>query len=200
MSPLSGNSDARERQLANLRNAPAAPAGNQRHRTHGGYARIAGEQMEAKAREVFEALAGDAPLRDTGGGLPAADTLAVRMLAECLVRLDRVAADVRDHGWKDERTGDQRPVIELETRLRAEALTWARELGMTPAARVRLGLDLAQISPTAAVSERDHEFASDPGVQAAARELVRRAAHVRAQRNQQPAQKVKIPNQGDQDE
>jgi phage terminase small subunit len=145
VSPLNGRTaEARERQLANLRNAPAAPPGNQRRLTHGGYAVVAAEQMEAKAREVFEALAADAPLRDAGGDLPAADTLAVRLLAEVLVRLDRVAADVRDHGWKDAKTGEPRPVLELEGRLRSEALTLARELGMTPASRAKLGLDLVR--------------------------------------------------------
>jgi len=200
VSPLSGDEKARDRQLANLRRGGPVQPGNSHRVTHGGYARVAIEQMEAKAREVFEALAGDAPLRDSDGELPAADTLAVRMLAECLVRLDRVAADVRDHGWRDERTGDPRPVIELENRLRAEALTWARELGMTPAARVRLGLDLAQIPPTSALSEIDQEFATDPGVQAATRELVRRAAQVRAQRDQQSAPALETSNEGDQDE
>jgi hypothetical protein len=64
MSPLSRNPRARDRQLANLApRPPAPPPGNQRRRTHGGYATIARERLDAKAREVFEAISEDAPLR-----------------------------------------------------------------------------------------------------------------------------------------
>jgi hypothetical protein len=143
---LSPDERARSRQLANLRRGGPVQPGNSNRRLHGGYAIVAVEQMEAKAREVYEALAADAPLRGPDGNLPAADALPVRLLAEVLVRLDRVAADVRDHGWKDAKTGQPRSVLELEGRLRGEALTLARELGMTPASRAKLGLDLVRAS------------------------------------------------------
>ena len=100
--------------------------------------------MEAKVAEVFAALAEDAPVRGDDGELPAADAVAVRLLAECTCRLDDVAANVRDFGVFDQRTGDVRPVVELERRLRLEARDHAEALGMTPAARARLGLDLAR--------------------------------------------------------
>lgn len=155
--PLSRDPAKRERQLANLRPAPPAPGGNQRSRTHGGYAAVAREQLDVKAREVFEALAADAPLRGADGGLPAADALPVRLLAECLCRLEAVGADLRDHGWRDRATGEPRPVVELERRLRAEALDYAEALGMTPRSRARLGLDLQRGFDLAAALAADAE-------------------------------------------
>jgi hypothetical protein len=143
--PLSKRQAARDRQLANLaRGDNPAPAGNRRAVTHGGYARIAAERLDAKAREVFEALSLDAPLRARGGELPAADSVAVRLLADALCRLEDVAADIRDHGWRDRTSGEQRPVVDLEQRLRREALDYCEALGMTPRSRGRLGLDLAR--------------------------------------------------------
>src|SRR3954463_6928704 len=78
--PLSRDRSARERQLDNLRRAPSAPLGNRRAVQHGGYARVALEQLDAKAVEVFDALAADAPLRGPRGELPAADSVPVRLL------------------------------------------------------------------------------------------------------------------------
>jgi len=46
-------------------------------------------------------------------------------------------------GWQDDR-GSPRPVLDLELRLRSQALNLAVELGMTPRARAALGLDLAR--------------------------------------------------------
>lgn len=46
----------------------------------------------------------------------------MRLLAEALCRLEDVAGDIRDHGWRDRKRGDPRPVVELERRLRQEAL------------------------------------------------------------------------------
>ena len=89
----------RERSLANLkRGGTVAPAGNQRARTHGAYALVAEAELEEKAREVYHALAADAPVRASDGGLPAHDSLAVRMLAEVLVRRERVRVEELRHG------------------------------------------------------------------------------------------------------
>jgi hypothetical protein len=77
--------------------------------THGGYAAVVRERLDVKVREVYEALAADAPLRDPDGELPRADAVVVSLFAECLCRLEDVRADVRDHGWKDRGTGDPDP-------------------------------------------------------------------------------------------
>ena len=139
--PLSDRPEARARQLANLRTGPPAAKGNRLAVKHGGYAAIAADRLDAKACEVFDALAADAPLREAGE-LPAADSALVRLAADCLCRLEDVAANVRDFGVFDQRTGDVRPAVELEGRLRREAADYLDALGMTPRSRAKLGLDV----------------------------------------------------------
>ena len=145
MSPTSRDPAKRAKQLANLRPAPPAPAGNALARRHGGYAVIVHERLEAKALEVFDALAADAPLRGPTGDLPAPDVAQVRLLAEALCRLDTVSADVSAFGLLEQRgkrRGQVRPAAELEGRLRREVADHLDALGMTPKSRARLGLDL----------------------------------------------------------
>lgn len=146
----------RARQRSNLRQGPAAPKGNQLARSHGGYAVVTARERDEKAREVFAALSADAPLRGPDGGLPAADTAVVSLFSRCLVQLERVEQDMADHGWRDRKTGEPRPVVDLARRLRAEALDYAESLGMTPRSRARLGLDLQRSFDLAAFwSEQD---------------------------------------------
>jgi phage terminase small subunit len=154
--PLSRDPDKRSKQLANLRpGAGAGPPGNRRALAHGGYAAVSPLERDRKAQEIFETLAADAPMRDGAGGLPAADTAVVSLFARCLVQLERVEADMADHGWKDRESGDPRPVVELARRLRGEALDYAEALGMTPRSRAKLGLDLTR-TLTAGEALDDH--------------------------------------------
>jgi hypothetical protein len=147
MSPLSADPDRRRRQLANLRNAPRAPLGNQRALRHGAYASITERELDAKTRAIFDALSADAPVRELDGGLPRYDTFAVRLLAENRVRRDRVSAEELRHGIED-KDGGVRSICEFGLRLDHQALELARELGMTPASRAKLGLDLARTTET----------------------------------------------------
>ena len=142
---LSDRPAARERQLANLRQAPAAPAGNRRALRHGGYAEVARGRLEERTRQVFDELAVDAPLRDELGELPAADHLIVSLLAQALIRLEDVTAYLTVHGLLDAK-GKVRPAAELEGRLRREAADYARELGLSPRARASLGLELTRMA------------------------------------------------------
>lgn len=128
--------------LANLRTAPPAPEGNARAVAHGGYAAVAHARLDAKVREVFDALAAEAPLRAADGGLPREDAPMVRLLAECVCRLEDVSANVREFGLRDQNTKEIRPAVEVESRLRREAADYLDALGMTPRSRARLGLDL----------------------------------------------------------
>lgn len=144
MGGLSQDPRRRERQLANLkRGAQPAPNGNRFRVSHGAYAKVVRERGDAKVREIFDALAEDAPLRAADGELPAADGVAVRLLAECLCRLDSVSAYLTDHGLLNE-DGQLRPAIEVERRLRLEAADHADSLGLSPRSRARLGFDLAR--------------------------------------------------------
>lgn len=142
--PLSGDPDARARQLANLRpGARTAPPGNRRALSHGGYAAVTRDRLDTKVREVYDALAADAPLRDLDGGLPPADAVAIRMLAEALCRLESVAEYLNRRGWETD-DGEPRPAVEVERRLRVEVADHLDALGMTPRSRAKLGLDLSR--------------------------------------------------------
>lgn len=142
---LSKRPAARARQLANLTPRPPAPeSGNQRARTHGGYATVARDRLEAKVLEVFDAVASDAPLRDADGELPRHDHAQVALLAECLCRLEDVSANLRDYGLFDQKTGAARPALEVERLLRREAADHLDAMGMSPRSRARLGLDVAR--------------------------------------------------------
>lgn len=143
--PLSEHQSARARQLANLKNAPAAPLDNRRRVSHGGYARVLDDRLKAKAREVYDALAEDAPLRNADGSLPAADQAQVALLAECLCRLEDVAAHLVQYGLFDQKTKQPRPALEIEGKLRREAADYLDALGMTPRSRAKLGLDAARV-------------------------------------------------------
>jgi phage terminase small subunit len=115
------------------------------------------QRLEAKAREVYEAIGEDLPLRGPDGGPHPGDTVPVRLLAEALCRLEDVTAHLRDRGLLDSE-GSVRPAVDLERRLRAEVLDLCRELGLTPRSRAALGLDLARgLDLATAMSERDPE-------------------------------------------
>jgi hypothetical protein len=135
---------ARSRSLANLRRGVTRPDGSQRI-THGAYmAVLADEDLDQAARRVLDALAQDAPVRAPGGGLPAADAPAVRLLADSLVRLDGVRDFLRRRGLETAKGELRESVLDLERRLRTEAADHAEALGMTPRSRLALGLDLAR--------------------------------------------------------
>lgn len=143
--PLSRNPQRRAAQLANLKpGARTAPVGNVRALRHGAYATVARDRIDVKVREVFDALAADAPLRDRDGGLPAADGAAVRLAAEVLCRLDNVSDFLARRGIEDDKGELRTTVLDIEGRLRREAADHLDALGCTPRARARLGLDVAR--------------------------------------------------------
>lgn len=136
---VGGGGARNPRSLANLRRGvTAAPVGNRQAMRHGGYATVAREKLDAKARVIFEALSDDAPLRADDGGLPTHDAAMVRLLADCLCRLDSLG-DWLDGRWA---TPEARPALELEARLRTQAADFLDAMGMTPRSRAKLGLDV----------------------------------------------------------
>ena len=133
-------------QDANLRRGGAIPPsvdGFKPNLRHGGYAAIVGERLDEETAKVMAALAADAPLRHRGE-LPAADVARVQLLAEARCRLNNVAGYLRDRGWLDAKGAPRIAVLELERTLRAEVGRHLDALGMGPAARGKLGLDLAR--------------------------------------------------------
>ncbi|MEA2199446.1 MAG: hypothetical protein QOI89_42 [Solirubrobacteraceae bacterium] len=139
--PGGGGRTGHPRSLANLkRGNNDAPLGNTQTVRHGGYAQVAAEALDMKAREVYDALAADAPLRAADGSLPSHDAVVVRLLADTLCRLDSLGAWLAGR-WATEQA---RPALELEMRLRTQALDLAESMGMTPRSRSRIGLDLVR--------------------------------------------------------
>jgi len=138
---LSGDPAARGRQLANRQGFPPAPVGNDRGATHGGYATHKTLPVDSLAAELYELLELEPPLRDGDGALPAQDSVAVELLATCLARLRRIGEWLEENDVFDKR-GRPRSVLELERRLRAEARDHMRDLGLTPRARVAIGISL----------------------------------------------------------
>jgi hypothetical protein len=137
--PLSRDPELRAKQLRNLkRGGNPAPSGNGLAVRHGGYAAVTAEERDEELRRIREALAEDRPLKHR------ADDALLDLLADSLVQLRRVRRDIADHGWKDPKTGEPRPVVGLARSLRREAAGYLAEMGMSPASRVRLGVDLAR--------------------------------------------------------
>lgn len=157
--PLSNDPAKRSAQLANLQaGRGAAATGERRALKHGVYAQIADAELEAKTRIIFDATAADAPVRASDGGLPAHDTIAVRLVAETLIRRERVRAEELAHGLEiaaGPRKGELRGIVQYGLRLDAQLLDLLDRLGMTPASRAKLGLDLARTSRTLADEIRD---------------------------------------------
>lgn len=143
MTPLSSDPAARERQLANLSPAPAAPAGNRRAVKHGAYATLTAEAIADEVRELYDVLADSAPLRDREGGLPVADEAAVEVAARALHRYRKVAAWCDMYGRLDEKTGDPKGAAVYEGQCEARLERALDALGLNPRSRAKLGLDLA---------------------------------------------------------
>jgi hypothetical protein len=145
MSPLSQDPIKRARQLANLN--PAArkpPENNVRTLKHGGTARKATLIVaQSWAARIFDELEAEAPLRASDGSLPPHDRQAVELLASCLARLQAVTSWLDTRPACDEK-GKPWPAEDTARRLRAEAARLLDALGMSPASRARIGLDLVR--------------------------------------------------------
>jgi hypothetical protein len=138
VSPLSTDPEKRAKQLANLRpGAGRAGVGNTRSAKHNIFGRITPDELACQIREVYEVLAASAPVRDQDGNLPGADAVAVEQLAACLVRQRRAQAEEVRHGT--ESLAGRRYLNEIDSRIGY----WCEQLGMTPLARSRLGLNVA---------------------------------------------------------
>lgn len=118
---------------------------NQVATKHGAYAAIAERELTEKVRELFEAIGSDLPVRDAGGGVPAADVIPLRMLAETLIRRERVRETEMREGFETP-DGRLRGVVEYGLRLDGHALKLCEQMGLTPRSRLALGVDLVRVA------------------------------------------------------
>jgi hypothetical protein len=140
--------DAKRRQVAGLKPAPPAPKGNKRTVTHGATATPDPRRQRKLEAEILGVL----PVVDEHGNPHPSDAIATRLLAIALVRLESVTRYVTKHGAIT-RSGKLSAAAEWEDKLNGRCMRIAGELGLTPAARVKLNLqerqagaiDLAQL-------------------------------------------------------
>ncbi|HEV7483607.1 MAG TPA: hypothetical protein VGO13_10965 [Solirubrobacterales bacterium] len=144
MTPLSGDDQARDAQLANLKRGDnPAPPGNQLAVKHGGYSTIPDAQRSAEFVEIYEALAATAPLRDANGALPVVDEVAMEMVARALKRWRDVVAWCDEHGRIDDATGQLKGAAEFELRCERALHRACDVLGLNAKARAAIGVNVA---------------------------------------------------------
>lgn len=167
--PLSSDPEKRARQLANLGGRPPAPpTGNRRALKHGGHSEALLADVSAEVRELMDALGATVPVRDSDGGVPAADVVAIERAARLLRRHRRLEAWLDLYGELDEKTGDVKPAARLAGEVDAALGRALDALGCSPMARSKLGLNIARsavLDPAAALSAAARE--DDPEVRRA---------------------------------
>lgn len=119
--------------------APMFSKGNALARRHGAHGPLPAEHLEGKAAEIAAVV----PVRGEDGGLHPADAYAVQMLAEVLCRIELATAHIDKHGLTNKK-GEAHSLLRHLSRWEAQAREWMNDLGMTPRARVALGLNLAR--------------------------------------------------------
>lgn len=154
--PVGGGGARNPRSLANLipGAGTAAQEGNSRRMTHGGRSEALLANVEGETRELTDALAAAAPVREADGSVPAADTVAIERAARALKRWRSLASWLDLHGRLDGK-GKVRDAARLELQAERQLATALDALGMTPESRSRLGLRLV----TAAAAVEDAEAA-----------------------------------------
>jgi hypothetical protein len=127
-----------------------AKPGNQLAVRHGAHAQIAAAELQPVCDELRAAL----PVAHQ------ADRWVVAELADALLRLRRLRAYVDTYdpfkAYSKVRLTKMRSAMHWESRYADRVVRLLKELGMTPAARAKLGLDIARsVSLAEAMSEKD---------------------------------------------
>jgi hypothetical protein len=154
--PIGGGGARHPNSLANLRpGAGAWPPGAAPRLRHGLRTRRPDRLLlGGAASEIIDALEAGVPVRDADGDVPVHDRVAVEAAALQLIIVRRVLGFLTTNGFEDER-GRLRPEVEGLERANARLLAALDRLGMTPASRVRLGLDLSRAFDLAAHWQRE---------------------------------------------
>ena len=126
---------ANSRSIANVQPPPnPAGPGNRRRLQHGVHSKLA---LAPRAAELAEWL------RTTVPAAAETDEPAIQAAAMVFAQVESGNNYIAEHGWFDSR-GKPRPLMKVLPTLQAEARRWCESLGLTPAARMRLGLDAAR--------------------------------------------------------
>ena len=147
--PIGGGGARHPNSLANLipggvtGSGVIAPMGNRLSLKHGGVANLAMTPTDRDLVEIIDAIAATAPVRDQDGGLPATDQAAVEIAARALKRYRSVSTWLDLHGRLDDK-GNERSSARFELDVERALMRALDALGMSPAARARLGVDLAR--------------------------------------------------------
>jgi len=149
--PHGGGGARNPASLANLVRRGSSP-GDTRALTHGYKSETLVKDVEKEVRELQDALAEQAPVRDPDGSLPGADIVAVETAARALKRYRHVSAWCDLHGRLDK--GNIRPAARYELDAERALHRCLDVLGMNPASRVKLGLDLARTGAAFDLAQR----------------------------------------------
>jgi hypothetical protein len=166
--PVGGGGARHPASLANLRRGvTVAPPGNDRALTHGFRSDALTKDVEREVAELQQALADAAPVRDPDGSLPVADTVAVEAAARALKRYRHVSGWCDLHGRVDDK-GEVKAAAHYEVTAENQLHRALDSLGMNPAARSKLGLNIARAGAAfdlaqAMAAEADAEAEAEDG-------------------------------------
>jgi hypothetical protein len=125
--------------MATRRNYPPPKPGEKRNLQHGAVATPDPRRQRKLEAEILSVL----PVTDEHGNPHPSDAIATRLLAIALVRLESCTKYVTRNG-QFTKAGKLTAAAEWEDKLSARCMRIAGELGLTPAARVKLNLQERQ--------------------------------------------------------
>ena len=129
--------------LANLGRPIPAAVGNGHNLKHGFRSEALVKDVDAEVRELMDALAEGAPVREADGSLPLSDVVAVEAAARSLKRWRSVSTWCDLHGRLDDK-GEVRQAARYEVTAENQLHRALDSLGMSPMARSKLGLNIAR--------------------------------------------------------
>jgi phage terminase small subunit len=128
--------------------------GNQVGMRHGANGVIA---LQPRAAELADGL------REVVPTYCASDEYMVRSLALVLARIERATAWLDEHDIFSDKSGNMQPVLRMLSTWENTAARLCDQLGLSPASRARLGLDLSRTNE-ALRQHLDENYGGDGGV------------------------------------
>lgn len=122
------------------------PTGNPPGRPpkHGAYS---GSALVPLTREKTDLVIG--LMTGTSSAIGPTDRMSVELFARTLAKVELLDRFFSANGLFEELEGSPRPAVKLWVQLMQLALRWCEALGLTPSARIRLGLGVAHTSDLA---------------------------------------------------